>query len=334
MANKIRTIHYGLGPIGCHIARVAARRSQIAIVGGVDIDPAKVGQDLGMVIGLEKPLGLPVERDLAAVLKRTPADVVVHSTGSFLPQVRDQIEALVQAGLNVVSTCEELSYPWAAHPRIAADLDRLAKDKGVTILGTGVNPGFVMDTLALVLSGVCQDITHLCITRVVDTAKRRVQLQRKTGAGLPLDDFHRRVKAGTLRHVGLPESLHMVAAGLGWKLDEVEDTIEPIVASAPARSADIVVEPGQAAGVRQVARGLQGGREVIALHLVMQLGAAESYDAVDIEGTPPVHLRIAGGVHGDQATAAIVVNAIPRVVAADPGLLTMADLPVVAAWLG
>jgi len=334
MANKIRTIHYGLGPIGCHIARVAARRSQIAIVGGVDIDPAKVGHDLGTVIGLEKPLGIAVERDLAAILKRTEADVVVHSTGSFLPQVRDQIEALVQAGLNMVSTCEELSYPWAAHPRIAADLDRLAKDKGVTILGTGVNPGFVMDTLALVLSGVCQDITHLRITRVVDTAQRRVQLQRKTGAGLPLDDFQRRVKAGTLRHVGLPESLHMVAAGLGWKLDEVEDTIEPIVAGAPARSADIVVEPGQAAGVRQVARGLKDGREVIALHLVMQLGAPESYDAVDIAGTPPVHMRIAGGVHGDQATAAIVVNAIPRVIAADPGLLTMADLPVVAAWLG
>ncbi len=170
MTDRIRTIHYGLGPIGSHIARVAARRDYLEIVGGVDIDPEKVGKDMGHVIGLQKPLGIPVDGSLEAVLARTEADVVVHSTGSHLPQVQGQLAALIQAGLHVVSTGEELSYPWADHPTEAAELDALASEHGVVVLGTGVNPGFVMDTLALVLSGVCQEVKHVRIERVVDTS--------------------------------------------------------------------------------------------------------------------------------------------------------------------
>ena len=335
MSDKIRTIHYGLGPIGCHIARVAATRNGIQIVGGVDIDPAKTGQDLGKVCGMNRLLGIPVDRTLEAALNRigadrTGADAVVHSTGSHIAQVMDQLKSLIAAGLDVVSTCEELSYPWANHPNEAAAIDAMATERGVGVLGTGVNPGFVMDTLALVLSGICQDVTAVRICQVVDTSKRRVQLQRKTGAGATLNEFRRRVAAGTLRHVGLPESLQMVAAGLGWRLDKVQDLIEPVIAEHVVSSEYIAVGPGQVAGVRQTARGLVGGREVISLELRMELGASESYDTIHLEGTPVVDLHISGGIHGDLATAAIVVNAIPRLVEAMPGLRTMMDMPVVS----
>jgi len=327
---KIRTIHIGLGPIGSHIVRVAAARDYIQIVGGVDIDPVKVGQDLGIVAGLEKALGIPVDNNLEAVLARTGADVAVHSTGSYILQVKGQLISLINAGLDVVSTCEELSYPWDDHPTEAMELDALAKARNVTVLGTGVNPGFVMDTLALVLSGVCQEIKSIRIERVVDTSKRRLQLQRKTGAGTTVHEFQQRVQAGTLRHVGLPESLRMVAAGLGWKLDKVQDLIEPVIARVPVSSSYIRVEPGQVAGVRQVARGFIGRKEVIVLELRMELGAAESYDAIHIDGVPPVEMCINGGIQGDQATAAIVVNCIPRLVSMPAGLVTMKDMPVVS----
>jgi hypothetical protein len=335
MSDKIRTIHYGLGPIGCHIARVAATRDGIQIVGGVDIDPTKTGQDLGKVCGMNRLLGIPVDRTLEAALNRigangAGADVVVHSTGSYVAQVMDQLQSLIGAGLDVVSTCEELSYPWANHPNEAATIDAMAMERGVGVLATGVNPGFVMDTLALVLSGVCQEVTAVRICRVVDTSRRRVQLQRKTGAGASLAEFQRRVAAGTLRHVGLPESLQMVAAGLGWRLDKVQDLIEPAIAERAVSSEYFSVEPGQVAGVRQTARGLVGGREVISLELRMELGVSESYDAIHLDGTPVVDLRISGGIHGDLATAAIVVNAIPRLVEARPGLRTMMDMPVVS----
>jgi 2,4-diaminopentanoate dehydrogenase len=338
MSDKIRTIHYGLGPIGCHIARVAATRAGIQIVGGVDIDPSKTGQDLGKVCGMNRLLGIPVDRTLEAVLNRigaegTGADVVVHSTGSYLAQVMDQLKTLIDAGLDVVSTCEELSYPWATHCVEAAEIDAMANAHGVAVLGTGVNPGFVMDTLALVLSGACQQVSAVRICRVVDTSKRRVQLQRKTGAGATLSEFQRRVAAGTLRHVGLPESLQMVAAGLGWRLDKVQDLIEPVIAERSASSEYIAVEIGQVAGVRQTARGLIAGREVISLELRMEMGAVESYDTIHLEGTPVVDLRIGGGIHGDLATAAIVVNSIPRLVEASPGLQTMMDMPVVSCRL-
>jgi hypothetical protein len=335
MSDKIRTIHYGLGPIGCHIARVAATRNGIQIVGGVDIDPAKTGQDLGKVCGMNRLLGIPVDRTLEAALNRlgadrTGADVVVHSTGSHIVQVMDQLKSLIDVGLDVVSTCEELSYPWANHPNEAAAINAMAVERGVGVLATGVNPGFVMDTLALVLSGVCQQVTAVRICRVVDTSKRRVQLQRKTGAGATLSEFQHRVAAGTLRHVGLPESLQMVAAGLGWSLDKVQDLIEPVIAEHSVSSEYFAVETGQVVGVRQTARGLVGGREVISLELRMELGAAESCDTIHLEGTPVVDLRISGGIHGDLATAAIVVNAIPRLVEARPGLLTMMEMPVVS----
>jgi hypothetical protein len=327
----LRTIHYGIGPIGAEIARVAAAREGVEIVGAVDIDPAKVGQDLGEVVGLGRALGVAITDKARDLFAATPADVVLHTTGSYLAQVRPQLEEIVDAGLNVVSTCEELAYPRAQHPDIADELDRRCRERGVTVLGTGVNPGFVMDTLALVLSGVCQDVTAVRCQRVVDASSRRQPLQKKIGSGLTREEFQQLVDARQVRHVGLYESVVMIADALGWRLDRVEETTAPMIAEEFIKTDYFEVQPGRVTGVNQVGRGLVGGREVITLSLQMYLGAREPRDAIQIEGTPNVDLVLRGGTHGDRATTALVVNAARRVVGAPPGIITMKDLPP-ATW--
>ncbi len=326
MANQIRTIHYGIGFVGAEIARLARQRPGIQMVGAVDVDPAKAGRDLGEVVAGES-WGLPIVTSLEHVLSRADADIVIHTTGSHVPQVYSELETLITSGLDVVSTCEELSFPSLRHPDLAGQLDQLARHHGVTVLGTGINPGFLMDRLPLTLTGLCQGVYAVRAVRIVDTARRRVQLQRKTGTGLTVAEFEEKVRAGTIRHVGLPESAAMIAAGLGWHLDELTESIEPVVAEQVQRSEYFEVQPGDVCGVRQVVRGLSGGREVIRLDLEMSLNIESPRDEIVIDGIPPIHMVISDGVHGDRATAAVVVNSIPLVVGAQPGVLTVVDLP-------
>jgi len=333
VTNKIRTIHYGLGPIGSGIARLTAQRANLEIVGGIDVDEQKAGRDMGEVIGLDQPLGLRVSSNSAPVLSHPEADVVLHSTGSYVEQVRPQLVEIIEAGLNVVSTCEELAYPQAQHPALAKELDALAQKHGVTVLGTGVNPGFAQDTIAIAASGVCQDVKHITVTRIVEAGERRLPLQKKVGAGLTVAEFEEKAEKREIRHVGLEESLTMVAHALGWQLDKVEETIEPMVAERPVKSQFVEVKEGQVSGVHQVARGSRGGQELIVLHLYMHIGAENPGDAVVIKGTPDIELTIKG-IHGDLATVAMAVNAVPKVVNAPPGLVTMKDLPPVCPWLG
>lgn len=329
----LRSIQYGIGPIGAEIARLAASRGGVEIVGAVDIDPAKVGKDLGDVIGLGRQLGVTVTSDAAKLFAITPADVVMHTTGSYLPQVLPQLEQIIDAGVNIVSTCEELAYPAAQHPLLAEALEQRCRARGVSVLGTGVNPGFVMDTLALVMSGVCQDVRAVHCERVVNASLRRQPLQQKIGSGLTSEQFQELVEARKVRHVGLYESIVMIAAGLGWSLDDVTETTSPMIAERPIHTDYFDVQPGFVTGVNQVGTGYRAGEALITLSLRMYLDAPDPHDAVRIEGTPPVDLVLRGGTHGDRATSALVVNSAPRVVAAAPGLLTMKDLPPVT-WFG
>jgi 4-hydroxy-tetrahydrodipicolinate reductase len=334
MAGKIRVVQFGCGPIGGSVAKLASQRRDIEIVGAIDIDKEKAGKDLGKVIGLDKPLGVIISDDADAVLSRTKPDIVLHTTSSWLKKVYSQLVMLIKAGVNIVSTAEELSFPWRKEPKLAADLDRLAKENKVTVLATGINPGFLMDTWPLVMTAVCQEVKRIRIARIQDASVRRLPFQKKIGAGCTPEEFRKLVDAGTLRHVGLAESIAMIAAGLRWELDDIRDEIEPIIAKSEVRSQYITVKPGQAAGVKQVGHGLKGGQELITLDFQAYLGAKESYDAVYITGTPNMEVVIKGGTHGDIATAAIVVNAISRVMEAPPGLITMKDLPIVTCTAG
>jgi 4-hydroxy-tetrahydrodipicolinate reductase len=309
------------------MARLTTAQRGLQVVGGIDSDPAKVGHDLGEVIGLGQPLGAPVSSDAGALLRQTYPDIVIHATTSLFHEVYPQIAACLQARANVLSTCEELVYPYAKEPAAVEALHRLAQQSGVTVLAAGVNPGFIMDLLPLMLTAPCVGIRRIAVTRVVDATGRRASLHQRIGVGLSLDQFREHRAAGEVRHVGLDESIQMIAAGLGWQLYRVSETIEPILADSWVQTPYGVVAPGQVAGLRQVAHGWMHGSEVITLTWQTAVGSADTYDAIRIDATPPVDLVIRGGLHGDQAAAALILHAIPRVLAAPPGLMTVLELP-------
>jgi len=313
------------------IVKFASQRTDIKITGAVDIDRSKVGHDLGDVAVLGKKLGITVTDNPETVLKEAKPDIVILTTSSSLKAVLPQIEQCIKAEANIVSTTEELSYPFGTQPALAEKIDKLAKEYKVTILGTGVNPGFLMDTWPLFMTGVCQEVKRIKAVRVQDASSRRGPFQKKIGAGCTIDEFNRRVADGALKHVGLPESIAMIASGLRWELDDITESIEPIVATARVKTDFVTVEPGQATGVRQIGKGIRAGEELITLEFEASVGAPESYDAVYITGTPSLEIVIKGGTHGDIATAAMVVNSIHRVMEAPPGLLTMKDMPIVSA---
>ncbi|MCD6170593.1 MAG: dihydrodipicolinate reductase [Candidatus Latescibacteria bacterium] len=323
---KIRVIHYGVGWIGTEAARLVLRKNGMQIVGALDLDEEKVGSDLGEVINIPERLGVIVSNDAPALFNETEADIVVHTTSSRFEDVYPQIEEIVSAGINVVSSAEEMLVPVFRHPDLAGKLDRLAKAKGVTALGTGVNPGFVMDTLPLFLTSVCHQIRRLKVKRVVDASTRRAPLQRKIGAGLTPKRFREGVSQGELGHVGLVESLLFIACGLGWKLSQIKESVDPVIAETELETEYVRVNRGHVSGINQIARGYKDGQEVIRLELQMYVGADVPHDSIQIEGEPNLDLRINGGTAGDIATAAMLVNCIPRVVESSPGLLTMKDL--------
>jgi 4-hydroxy-tetrahydrodipicolinate reductase len=325
---SIRTLHVGLGPIGAAVARQIAGRAGFRIVGAVDVEPALAGRDLGGVIGLDRRLRVSVTNDLARALAKARADIAVLCTSSSLERVMPDIERILRARTAIVSTTEELAYPWYSHRRRAAAIDDRARRARVGVLGTGVNPGFVMDALPIVLTGVCARVDRLTIQRVQDARQRRLPFQQKIGAGLTEAEFAARVRAGRVRHVGLTESVAMIAAALGWTLDRITDEIRPKVAEAPVRSDHLAVDAGRVCGLIQDGTGFRAGDPVIRLHMEAYLGAPESYESVDIDGDPPLAMRIPSGVPGDIATASVVVNMIPRVLAAPPGLHTMLTLPL------
>ena len=328
MKKKIRAIQYGIGPIGASILKLMREKEAIEIIGAIDNDPAKIGKDLGEVVGAaDAPWGVKVSGDARGVLEQS-ADVVMHTTSSSLPKVLDQLLACMDVGSCVVSTCEELSYPFRTYPELATQLDKSAKENGVAMVGTGVNPGFVMDKLVITLAAVSQRIEHAKALRIVDASKRRLPLQKKIGAGLSVDEFRSRVKEGTIKHVGLPESVAMVADALGLRVDEITETIEPMVATERVQTEFLTVEAGQAAGVHQIARGLSDGKELIYMELQMYVGAKDPADTVELKGHPNISLVIPGGSHGDIATASVAVNSIPSILEAPAGLRTSRDLPI------
>ena len=331
---NIKVMHFGLGPIGAAIVKQVAQRPGFTIIGGVDIDPAKIERDLGDVVGLPRRLGVKVAGDGAKALKRAKPDVVILCTGSSIKGVLPQVETILESKTPIVSTTEELSYPGYTHIRQARQIHQLAKKAKVAVLGTGVNPGFVMDALPIALTSVCERVDRIVVNRVQDARIRRLPFQQKIGAGLTTEQFQKKVDDGSVRHVGMTESIAMIADSLGWTLDRIADDIQPKLASVTISSEYLAVDPGYVCGIIQDGIGYRKGEPVIKLHMEAYLGSPETYDSVDIEGLPSLSMRIAGGIHGDVATASIIVNSIPKVLSAAPGLHTMRDLPLPSFFSG
>jgi hypothetical protein len=329
MPERTRVIQYGLGPIGSAAARHVVERAGLELVGGVDIDPAKVGKDVGEVIGLRHPLGFTVADKLAQT--DANADVVLHATGSYFDLFKDQVIEILEAGLDVVSTAEELSFPWLAHPQEATEIDAVARRVGKTILGTGVNPGFIMDSLPLCLTAICQQVERIDVTRVINASTRRGPFQAKIGSGMAVDDFNARMATGRMGHVGLPESIGMVFDTLGKRLARYESHIEPVVTDRLVKTDYFEVEPGRVIGLRQVAQAYTDEGKFMTLTFIAALEAENDGDTIEITGRPNLEVKCKG-TNGDIATIAIAVNAIRRIKEVAPGLVTMRDLPIVTLW--
>jgi hypothetical protein len=316
----------GLGPIGASVARQLLARANFKIVAAVDIDPAKAGKDLGDVLGLAKKTGVTVVADAPAAIRKAKPQAAVLCTSSSLKLVWPQLESVLKLKVPIVSTTEELSYPWLSNRTLARKIDAAAKKAKVAVVGTGVNPGFAMDALPITLTAICERVDSLQVDRIQDARIRRLPFQQKIGSGLTPEQFAEKVKALSVRHVGLTESVAMLADALGWKLDRVTDEIQPQIAQAPVESQFLKVAAGRVCGIVQDGIGYVAGEPRIALHMEAYLGAPETYDRVRIEGSPRLDVRADGGYHGDVATASITVNSIPRVLEAAPGLHTMRSL--------
>jgi len=331
--SRLRVIQVGLGAMGRRLTPFLLERPRLQVVGAVDVDPRIAGRDLGEVAELPGRVGVKVAGSVGEALAETAADAALLTTVSSLTEVKPQLDELLRHKLNVISSCEELSFPWQMAPKLSAEIDRAAKAAGVSVLATGVNPGFLMDILPISLTAISRNVKKITVLRYQDARFRRLPFQQKIGAGLTLEQFEQKKAAGTLRHVGLTESMHMIASRMGWTLDRTEDLISPVIAEREVSSSEIVVKPGMARGVQQIGSGYTGDEEKIRLEFRACLGEDDVQDTVIINGEPDMRFTIPGGVNGDVATCAILTNAIPIVVDAAPGLRTMADIPAVS-WCG
>jgi 2,4-diaminopentanoate dehydrogenase len=322
----IPVVLMGLGEIGQSIARAALARPELRIVAAIDPHPDRAGRPLSDLLGVPAP-GITVAEDLGDTLRGVRGGVIFQATQSRFQDVLPDLEAAVRAGVHVVSTCEELAWPWLNHREEAAALDRLCHERNAAVLGTGVNPGFVLDRLPAVLAQMAGPVRHVLGIRVVDVSRRRVPLQRKVGVGLTEKEFTERAEKGEIGHVGLAESAAMVAEGcVGAEEYEIDEDISPLLAEEDAGGA-VPVAKGAVAGLHHVARVFaDGGREIVRLELTIAVGAEHPRDEVALDADPPLRLVVPGGVPGDEATANAVVNAAGAIVELR-GIVSVLDLP-------
>ncbi|MFX1297811.1 MAG: dihydrodipicolinate reductase [Promethearchaeota archaeon] len=331
MSKPFTIIQVGLGPMGRLIANLLLKRKNIDVKGVIDIDPQLVGKKLSEFLDVENNQDFIIESSLGALLAKEKVDVVIIATSSSLEKVAPLIKQAVNSGSNVISICEELSYPFKLYPKLTEDLNSLAKSNNVTVVGTGINPGYLMDLLPIVITAPCQFVKSIEITRMMNSAKRREPFQRKIGTGLTSKEFHQKISEKEITgHVGLTQSIQMIIAALGFQYDEITEfpPKEIIAEEEFTTSYGEKVPKGYVCGLKSKAIAKKGEEEILILDFVAYTGDHDEYDSIKINGNPPIQQKIIGGVHGDIGTAAMVANLIPIAIKAKTGLLTMKDLPV------
>ena len=330
----IRIVLRGLGSMGALMARILDAKEGVEIVSAADTHPEKTGKTLGEMFALKRFSDVLVTDGASAPLPE--ADVALLAVSSFISETEGYIREMVENRLNVITIAEEWAYPWRTAPETAAAIDELAKAHGVTVLGTGVNPGFVLDTLIIALTGVCSDVRTVRARRVNDLSPFGPTVMETQGVGRTLDEFNAGRRDGSVvGHIGFVQSVSMIASSLGIELDEIRETLEPIVSGTHRRTECVEVLPGRVAGCNHRAEGWSGGAARIGLEHPQQvrpdLEGIETGDFIEIEGTPGIRMNIVPEIPGGLATAAIAVNMIPEVLKARSGLLTMPELPVPSA---
>jgi len=339
MKQPIRVLQWGLGAMGGGMARLMLEKSGLKIVAAVDGRQDFVGKDLGDVLGVGKTLSVTVTDKPETVLDKENVDIVILATTSWTKEQMPDLRKILSAGINCISIAEEMSDPSAQNPALAEELDALAKKNGVTLLGTGVNPGYVLDLLIVILTGGCHSVERIEASRVNDLSPYGPTVMKTQGVGTTPESFRAGVADGSIvGHVGFPESIHIISEALGLGVDRIEESREPIISKVHRETPHVKVEPGMVAGCSHIGVGYRGDEEVIRLVHPQQihphLENQNTGDYIHIYGLPEVHMTISPEYAGGIATMGIAVNMIPRVVEATPGLKRMIDLPVPAALMG
>ncbi|MFX0136924.1 MAG: hypothetical protein ACFFDN_25020 [Candidatus Hodarchaeota archaeon] len=331
MSKKYTVIQVGLGSMGRLITKLLLERKNLSLKGIVDIAPQLVGKKLSEILNFEDEEGLVIKSNLKTVISKEKVDIVIIATSSALEKVTPIIKEAINSGSNVISICEELSYPFQNYPKLSEEIHQLAKSQDVTIVGTGINPGYLMDLLPIVITAPCQSVETIKVTRMMNSAKRRESFQRKIGTGLSPEEFHRKIQNKEISgHIGLTQSIQMIVAALGIEYDEIAEFPPKEIISEKEFTTFYGenIPKGYVCGLQSKAIAKKQGKEIILLDFVAYAGEHEEFDSIIIEGNPNIHQKLIGGIHGDIGTAAMVANLIPRVLEAQSGLLTMIDLPV------
>lgn len=329
----IRIVQWGCGAMGCGMMALTLKKRNLQLVGAIDSRMAIAGRDVGERLESGRKIGVEIRSDAEQVLKETRPDVVLLATSSFTRDVFEPLSLIAEHGADAITIAEEMAAPRVKAPELARRLDELALARGMTILGTGINPGFVLDSLILMLTGVCQEITAIEAARVNDLSPYGQTVMRTQGIGLAPEEFRRGVADGSVDgHIGFAESIAMLSERLNLEIDDVVEEKAPIITSVARETACIKVAPGMVAGCNHTAKGLRKGQPVITLNhpqqILPQLENQHTGDFINISGRPELHLRIEPEIPGGIGTVAIAVNMIPAVLAAAPGLKMMSDMPL------
>jgi 2,4-diaminopentanoate dehydrogenase len=303
----MRVSLYGAGQVNGNVARILGRRRGVEVLG---------------------PWG---RADRARALG-SGADLVVIATTSFLAEVAPDIRDAVRSHANVITTAEEAAFPWANDPAVADELDRLARDQGVTVLGAGLNPGYAFDALVLTATGVTWEAPSIRVERVVDLGGFGEAVLRRIGVGYTPEEFEAGVRQGEITgHIGFPQSMQVVAGRLGVEIERIDRRIEPIFADRHLQAANVAVAAGRTAGFAQHYVGVVGGRPWFQAsflgHIDPGANGTPPRDEIHVDGPTPVHLAIVPGLSPQIGASAVVANSARRVIEAPPGWVTVADLP-------
>lgn len=341
MKETIKVIIWGFGAMGSGMAEMLLKKKGVEIVGVCDRHETRVGKDMYEVLGMDRGDKKPVmiTDDINDIAKEKFADVALLATDSFTKGAYDKIILMLENKMNVISTAEEMAYPQAQEPELAKKMNEIAKENGVTVLGTGINPGFVLDLLILALSGTCESVEHISASRVNDLSPFGHAVMEEQGVGLTKEAFLKGVEEGTVAgHVGFPESIHMVADGIGWKVDKIDETREPIMSNTDRKTKYAEVKAGNVAGCKQCGYGYVNGEMRIDMEHPQQIlpetEGIDTGDYINIKGVPNINMAIKPEIPGGIGTIAMCVNMIPHVMNAGAGLKTMLDLPVPRAIMG
>ncbi len=339
--NNVKIAIWGFGAMGSGMAKMLLNKKGVEIVGVCDRDVNRVNKSIFDILGLDKGehQEVIIKANIDEVLGEGSCDLCLCATDSFTKNAFPKLKYILEKKVNVISTAEEMAYPYANNPDLASELDKIAKENGVSILGTGINPGLIMDLLVVALTGCMADVDHIEAKRVNSLSPFGPAVMEEQGVGITQEEFNEGVKSGELAgHVGFAESVKMIGDAIGWKVDKFEQQMQPIITNVDRKAPYGFAAKGNVAGVNMTGQGyVDNVRKIDMVHpqqIEPEMEGTQTGDYITIKGIPEVNMAIQPEIEGGLGTIAMCVNMIPHVLNAAPGLKTMIDLPVPRAIMG